>query len=158
MYLDWRACKSINLGSTRSPIDSTVAKPLNLQIVSFWVKHYNVEVCKVVYFHFLKSWHMTTVLKASLLPIFPSKTNVKVDNFSFLRRELYLKHYVSVTNWQLMIIKFYILYYLLFWILWTLNMQIISMYWTKVNSFSSSTDQRAHIKRNVTIVFPFYYW
>lgn len=41
---------------------------------------------------------MTTVLEASLLPIFTSKTNFKVDNFSFLKRELYLKHYVSVTT------------------------------------------------------------
>lgn len=63
---------------------------------------------------------MTMVLVASLLPIFTSRTNVKV--------ELYLKHYVSVTHWQLMIIKFYILYYLLFWILCTFNMQIISIY------------------------------
>lgn len=69
---------------------------------------------------------MTTVLEASRLPIFMSKTNVKVDNFSFLKRELF--ETLSVTNWQLMIIKFYILYYLLFWILCTFNMQIISMY------------------------------
>lgn len=156
MHLDWGACDTINLGSTRSLIDSTVAEPLNLPIVSFWVKHHNLEKCKVVHFHFLQSWHVTTVLKASLLPIFTNKTNVKVDKVFPSWRGNFIWNTASVANWQLIITKFYILYYLLFGILCTFNMQIISMYWSKVNFFSLSTNQHTQIKKMLPL-FPFYY-